>query len=105
MKDAVKAFEFDKNGIDVAEVFSQPRINQEAAVRSYKAAALKPGWSLDLTRDDPVTGKPWDLGKPEVRERVRKMVHETKPFIVIGSPPCTLFCPLQELSKNKRNEA
>ena len=105
MKNAVKAFNFDRDGIDVAEVYSQPRINAEAAVRSYKAAALKPGWSLDLTRDDPTTGTPWDLSKPEVRERVRKMVRETKPFVVIGSPPCTMFCPLQSLGKGKRNEA
>ena len=30
---------------------------------------------------------------------------DTKPFMLIGSPPCTLFSTLQNLSKNVRNEA
>ena len=78
MKDAVKMFEV--KGSDVAEIFSQPRVAQEAALRSYDGVRLTPGWSLDLTRDDPLTGKPWDLAKSAVRERVRKMVRETAPF-------------------------
>ena len=104
MKDAIKSFTFNGKSVDIAEIYSQPRINQEAAVRSYKAAKLRPGWSLDLTRNDPATNLPWDLGKPEVRERVRKLVRETQPFIVIGGPPCTMFCPLQNLSKETRDE-
>ena len=64
-----------------------------------------PGWSLDLARDDPLTGRPWDLSKHFMRERVRQLVRETKPFIVIGSPPCTLFCQLQNLSRHKRDPA
>ena len=57
-----------------------------------------------MTRDDPLTGEPWDLGRHEVRERVRKLIRDTKPFMVIGSPPCTMFCALQNLNKSKRDE-
>ena len=32
------------------------------------------------------------------------MVRETVPFLVIGSPPCTMFSSLQNLSKNRRCE-
>jgi len=102
MKGALKMFE--AKGSDVAEIFSQPRVTQEAALRSYDGVRLTPGWSLDLTRDDPLTGKPWDLAKSAVRERVREMVRETAPFLVIGSPPCTMFSSLQNLSKNRRCE-
>ena len=103
MKGATKMFEV--KGADVSEIFSQPRVAQEAALRSYDGTKLIPGWSLDLTREDPLTGGPWDLSKCAVRERVRKMVRETAPFLVIGSPPCTMFSSLQNLSKGRRNKA
>ena len=102
MKGAIKLFEIV--GPDVAEIYSVPRIAQEAAVRMYGNIELRPGWSLDLTREDPLTGLAWDLGKHEVRERVRKLVRDTKPFMVVGSPPCTMFCALQNLQKGKRDE-
>ena len=63
-----------------------------------------PGWSLDLTLNDPETGRPWDFSLHQVREKVRKMIRDTKPFLVICSPPCTMFSSLQNLSKNKRDQ-
>ena len=102
MKGALRMFE--RKGPDVSEIFSQPRIAQEAAMREYSGVQLKPGWSLDLTRRDPMTNRPWDLSKHEVRERVRKLVRSTKPFMLIGSPPCTMFSSLQNLSKNRRDQ-
>ena len=100
MKNSMKMYEV--KGPDVVEVYSQPRVAQEAALRLYDGVRLVPGWSLDLTRSDPETGQPWDLGKHAVRERVRKMIRESKPYLVIGSPPCTLFSRLQKLSENRR---
>ena len=94
---------YEAKGADISEVFSQPRIAQEAAMKEYGGVRLVPGWSLDLTRDDPSTGQPWDLSKHAVRERVRKLVRDTKPLMLIGSPPCTMFSLLQGLSKNKRD--
>ena len=64
---------------------------------------MKPGYSLDLTMKDPATGAPWDLSKPEVQSRVRKLVRDTEPFCVVGSPPCTAFSALQEISRAKRD--
>ena len=97
MKGALKMFE--AKGSDVSEIFSQPRVAQEAALRDYDGVRLTPGWSLDLTREDPLTGEPWDLSKCAVRERVRKLVRETAPFLVIGSPPCTMFSTLQNFPR------
>ena len=102
MRGALKMFE-DKNA-DISEIYSQPRIAQEAALRRHGGMVLRPGWSLDLTREDPATGKAWDLSRREVRERVRQLVRDTRPFIVIGSPPCTMFCGLQNLRNGKRDE-
>ena len=92
---------FETKGVDIAEIFSQPRVAQEAALRNYDGVRLTPGWSLDLTRNDPSTEKPWDFTKREARERARQLVRTTEPLLVIGSPPCTMFSPLQNLNKNK----
>ena len=76
----------------VAEIYSEPRIAHEAAIRKYGGEHLVPGWSLDLTREDPLTGRPWDLSKRAVREGMKQLVHETKPFMFVGSQLCTLVC-------------
>ena len=44
-----------------------------------------------------------DLSQPAVQSRVKKLIRDTKPFCVIGSPPCTAFSPLQEISRAKRD--
>ena len=90
-------------GADIVELYSQPRIAQEAAIRKYSGTQLKAGWSLDLTMRDPETGLPWNLSKKEVQEKVRKMVVNDKPFMLVGSPPCTAFSQLQGLNNAKRD--
>ena len=101
LKNAVELFQ--RKGPDVVELYSQPRLCQEIEGRKFGGTELKPGYSLDLTMDDPATGQPWDLSKPAVQSRVRKLIRETKPFCVVGSPPCTAFSQLQEISRAKRN--
>ena len=101
MKNALAMFE--RHGPDVSEVFSQPRICQEASGRSFDGVTLRPGWSLDLTTADPKTGKRWDLSQFDVQERVRQLIRKTEPYCIIGSPPCTPFSPLQEISRKKRD--
>ena len=87
LKNAVEMFR--RKGPDVVELYSQPRLCQEVDGRKFSGTELTPGYSLDLTMDDPATGQPWDLSKPEVQSKVRKLIRETRPFCVIGSPPCT----------------
>ena len=73
-------------------------------MREYDGTRLVPRWSLDLTLNDPETGMPWNFNLHSVRERLRKLVRDTKPFLIICSPPCTMFPSLQNLSKGKRNQ-
>ena len=101
MKGALKLFEV--KGPDVVEVFSQPRVTQEAEIQ--KGVKLRPGWSLDLTLDDPLTGQAWDLGKHEVRKIIRSLVKETKPFMVIGSLPCAEFYSIQSMLGHSQDRA
>ena len=44
---------YQENCVDVSEIFSQPRVAQEAAMRRHGGTDLRPGWSIDLTREDP----------------------------------------------------
>ena len=53
MKYAIKLYE--RRIPDIPELYSQPRIAQGADVRHYLGGKLTPGWSLDLTRNDPKT--------------------------------------------------
>ena len=64
---------------------------------------LRPGWSLDLTMVDPVSGKRWDFTKADMRERALKLVRESMPFLLIGSAPCTAFSQLQAINKHRRS--
>ena len=77
--------------MDVVELYSPPRIAQETAIRKYGGTVLTSGCSFDLTMRDPETNAPWDLSKRIVQYWVRKMVIGSKPLVLVGSPPCTLF--------------
>ena len=103
MKDALCMYH--RVGSDVSEVYSQPRIARESSLRGYMGQRLQPGWSLDLTRLDPLTGLPWDLSCVRVQRRVLKMVEKDQPLFLIGSPPCTVFSNLQNLSRGKQDAA
>ena len=54
---------------------------------------------------DPVDGLPWDIDNPAKREKCQKKVMAEKPMPLIGSPMCTAFSQLQELSRAKRDPA
>ena len=43
------------------------------------------------------------MSKHDVQERVRQLIRKTEPYCIIGSPPCTPFSPLQEISRSKRD--
>ena len=101
MRNAAKWFR--QLGPDVVELYSPPRIVQEAGLRTYGGRRLRPGWSLDLTVDDPETGKPWDLSDGKIRNKVMKLINEGKPYMVIMSPMCTAFSQIQAINKDRRD--
>ena len=72
---------------DIAEFYSPPRVNEEA-----KKWGLTPGMAFDLTVG-------WDFRRAEDRKLAMAYVKEKKPRLVIGSPMCTMFSALQNLSK------
>jgi hypothetical protein len=94
MRTMVDNFE---TGNIVSEVFSPPRVAEMA-----REMGLGGGWSLDITTSDE-NGKPWDFSKPEMRRKAKKLVEETKPTLLIGSPMCREWSILQNLNKARRD--
>ena len=82
---------------DIAEVFSPPRVTAMAGTMELKA-----GVALDLRTAD-AEGRRWDFDDPEVCRRALDLVRATKPRLLIGSPDCTAFSNLQNLSKGRRD--
>ena len=89
--DAVRAKLGCKN--DVSEVYSPPRI-----VTVAEAAGLRGGFSLDLTAPSP-NGQTWDFAKSSDRRRALELQQAQKPYLLIGSPPCTAWSNLQNLNR------
>ena len=70
-----------------------PRVGEEAA-----KFGMKVGDAMDLT-----TG--WDFNIPEHRRKAEEYVDREKPLVLIGSPPCVAFSPLQTLNPNNEKKA
>ena len=58
---------------------------------------LVPGFALDLSGEDE-NGDSWDFTRSDMRAKARALLLEEKPFLLIGSPPCTAFCSWQALN-------
>ena len=85
--------------VGVAEVYSPPRVTAKAS-----SFGIRPGFALDLTVLDE-DGEAWDFSIPAKREKARKLVVETQPFLLVGSPPCTPFSRLQALNYPHMDQA
>merc|ERR1712242_631286 len=59
--------------------------------------SLVGGSSFDFRRD--ANGVAWDFRKAADRQRARGQICREKPFLVVGSPPCTEFSSVQNLNR------
>ena len=75
--------------IDVAEIYSPPRVTKMA-----EKMGLKAGEAMDL-----ITG--WDFTLQRHREAAMEYVKRVKPKLVIGSPQCRMFSSMQHLNQKK----
>jgi hypothetical protein len=80
------------SAVDLAEIYSPARFGRKCAMYG-----LRPGFAIDLTTRKP-DGDYWDLSKPKDVELLETLQEEEKPFLLIGSPPCTTFSQLLKLS-------
>ena len=80
----------------VAEIYSPPRVTSLA--HRYN---LPPGFALDLTIIDEDDGEPWNFDDAGKRERARRLMRTSKPWLLIGSPRCTGFSVIQNLNRDR----
>ena len=72
--------------VDIAEVYSMPRITTEAmkfGLSAGEAMDIRNGYDFKLASD---------------RHRAIEYVREVKPLLIVGSPECRMFSTLQNLS-------
>ena len=63
-------------------------------------SGLVAGSTFDLHADE--AGVAWDFTRPGDRKRAWERISAEEPFLVVGSPPCTMFSRLQvNLNANK----
>ena len=72
----------------IAELYSPPRVTKE--LERMPHLPLSPGTTFDLRGDS--SGRRWDFLKESDRREARRRIREERPYLVIGSPPCTDFC-------------
>ena len=79
----------------ISEIYSPPRLT--AAASKIPRCGILPGFAMDLGSVDD-EGEPWDFRRACKREKALKLLRETKPFFLMGSPPCTGYCSWQKLN-------
>ena len=67
----------------MSEIYSPPRITAEVWRGKYKHLSRI---AFDLTVNDPDNGQPWDFSRHDKREKARRILGSSKPFLPIGSP-------------------
>ena len=77
-----------KEGVDVAEVFSVPRICKEAA-----KAGMNCGPAYDVANG-------WDLTDSETQKRVMRDLKVLKPKLAVACPPCGMLTVMQNMNPN-----
>ena len=80
-------------GVDISEISSP-----EHVTKLFKTYRLVPGGSFDLK-----TG--YDLSDEEMQALVMNKIDKSRPALVIGSPPCTMFSRLQLLKLHVHGHA
>ncbi len=80
----------------VAELFSPPRVSK---ILPSVGGDLVAGSTFDLHAD--INGVKWNFEQPLDRKRAWERIRAEEPYLVVGSPPCTMFSSMQNMNKNK----
>ena len=86
----------------ISEIYSPPRVTRYAKL--LPSLGIGPGFALDLTTVND-KGEPWDFDTKEKQEEAERLLEETQPTILVGSPMCTAYCAWQRLNKHRRDPA
>ena len=81
--------------VEIVKVYSLSRVTRMA-----EQMGLRSGWALDLTTCDD-DGRPWDFDELEMRNRAVRKLLKSEPTLLIGSPMCTAFSQLNQITFSK----
>ena len=76
----------------IAEVYNPPMVTAEG-----KKIGLKCGFAFDLTVPD-TDGTVWDITKTPCGKKAWARPQKEKPYMLVGSPPCTCWSVIQNLN-------
>ena len=82
----------------LSEVYSTARVTRAAEL--LPRLRISPGCALDVTGVDD-EGNSWDFTKVEMCEKALRLIDEQKPYMLVGSPPCTNVCAWRHLNAAK----
>ena len=85
----------------IVELYCPPRVTSEAATLPWLSLAGGPTFDLRADAD----GRSWDFRLESDRRRARARIAREKPFLVIGSPPCTAFSVIQAMNRGRVDAA
>jgi len=77
--------------LKVTDFFSPPRVTEQLGALP-DLTALAPGSTFDLRAEK--DGRSWDFLRADHRQEVRQRIAQERPYLVVGSPPCTDFSVL-----------
>ena len=81
--------------VEVAEVYIPPRMTE-----MVRQLGMEGNVAMELITTDE-NGEPWDLRKQKMQEKAIRFLNETKPAVLILSPPCTMFSAMQNINIHK----
>ena len=86
----------------IVELFSVPRVTKELKhmKKLIPGLAMTPGSTFDLSVDE--HGNRYDFLLAADRRRARARLRRERPWLIVGSPPCTDYSLLQEISTTRR---
>ena len=70
-----------------------PRVSKMAS-----KMGLEPGWSLDLTTNEPDDDQPRDFSYMDKRNKAKTWLRRDKPYMLVTGPMCGPFSAPQALS-------
>ena len=82
----------EMGAMDVAEVFSPPRLTRRA-----REFGLRAGFVVDLSTERR-RGERWDLSLQSHVKALERLIRKEKPALLVVSPPCTDLCGLLRLT-------
>ena len=84
----------------VSEIYSPPRVTKYAKL--LPSLGIAPGFAIDLTTCNE-KGEPWDLDSIEKQKEAERLIDQTKPMVLVGSPMCTAYCAWQRINALRRD--